>query len=398
MTRPRIHTYYLAMVFNYARQGVFSIAILVLGLSSGCVQYQSMKPSSKIDTRIADIERHEKFKSKEQIRQRRQIYESRLPDDAWDVLREGFSLDPVKSDEADKYERWLKNNPQHVERINKRVGLVLPYVIDEIQSRDMPLELALIPIIESGINTFATSPANAAGLWQLMPRTGEWLGLEIAGSIDERRNIIESTRVSLDYFQYLADYYDGNWALGITSYNAGHGTVDKALKKARKTKAYKEPWKLSLIKESKVYFSKLIGLKQYILKAGTEYPALKPVPMINFFTVSRTAPSRSFRKIAREYNTDLEIISFLNADYLTQSTLRNRTTILIPIEITEGSSAEDFDLDATNITLQKHKIRSGESLGVIARKYGTTVHKLKALNQLSSNLIRIGQTLLIPIY
>ena len=134
------------------------------------------------------------------------------------------------------------------------------------------------------------------------------------------------------------------------------------------------------------------------MKAGQTYPALKPVPMVDFFTVSRTAPSRSFRKIAREYNTDVEIISFLNADYLSQSTLRNRTTILIPKVVSEGSSAEDFDLDAINISLQKHKIRSGESLGVIARKYGTSVHKLKIMNNLSSNLIRIGQTLLIPIY
>jgi len=386
------------MVFNYVNQGVFSIAILVLGLSSGCVQHQTIESRPKIDTRIADIERHEKFKSKEKIRAQRQIYESNLPDDAWDVLREGFSFDPVKSDEADKYEDWLIKNPEHVERINKRVGLVLPYLIDEIQSLEMPLELALIPIIESGINTFATSPANAAGLWQLMPRTGKWLGLEIAGSIDERRNIIESTRVSLDYLQYLVDYYDGNWALGITSYNAGNGTVDKALKKARKTKAYKKPWELPLIKESRVYYSKLIGLKNYILKSGNEYPSLKPVPMIDFFTVSRTAPSRSFKKIAREYNTDLEIISFLNADYLTQSTLRNRTTILIPKEIKEGSSAEDFDLDVSSVTLQKHKIRSGESLGVIAKKYNTSIHKLKVLNNLSGNLIRIGQTLLIPIY
>ena len=386
------------MVFHYAKQGVFSIAILVLGFTGGCVQHQTIKPAPKIDTRVADIERHDKFKSREQIRQKRHIYELTLPDNAWDVLREGFSLAPIKSKEADKYENWLSKHPQHVEHINKRVGLVLPYIIDEIQSRDLPLELALIPIIESGINTFATSSANAAGLWQLMPGTGEWLGLEIAGSIDERRNIIESTRVSLEYFKYLAEYYNGNWALGITSYNAGNGTVDKALKKAGKTKAYKQPWKLPLTKESRLYYSKLIGLKQYILKADKDYPALKAVPMIDFFTVSRTAPSRSFRNIAREHNTDVEIISFLNADYLTQSTLRNRTTILIPKANGEGSSAEDFDLDATNISLKKHKIRSGESLGVIARKYGTSIHKLKILNKLSSNLIRIGQTLLIPVY
>ncbi len=386
------------MLFQYARQGVICIFILILGLSSGCVQHQTIKTAAKIDTRIADIERHEKFKSREQIRQQRHIYEANLPEDAWDVLRNGFSLEPANSPEADEYEKWLSDNPQHVEHINKRVGLVLPYLIGEVESREMPLEIALIPIIESGIDTFATSPANAAGLWQIMPRTGEWLGLEIAGLIDERRNIIESTRVSLDYLQYLTDYYDGNWSLGITSYNAGNGRVDKALKKSRKNKAHKEPWKLSLNTESRLYYSKIIGLKQYILKAGKEYLALKPVPMIDFFTVSRTAPSRSFRNIAREYNTDVEIISFLNADYLNQSTLRNRTTILIPKDTAEGSSAEDFDLDVTNIALQKHKISAGESLGLIAKKYETSVHKLKILNKLSSNLIRIGQTLLIPVY
>lgn len=386
------------MVCNHAKQGVLSIAILVLGLASGCVQHQTYKSAPKIDTRIADIERHEKFKSKEQIRQQRHIYLSSLPKDAWDVLRQGFSFESVTSHEAENYETWLSNNPEHIARINKRVRLVLPYLIDEILDREMPLELALIPIIESGVDTFATSPANAAGLWQIMPRTGEWLGLEIAGMIDERRNIIESTRVSLDYLQYLADYYEGNWALGITSYNAGNGRVDKALKKHGKTKDYRKPWMLPISEESRLYFSKLIGLKHYILKAGTDYPALEPVPMIDFFTVSRTAPSRSFSNIAREYNTDVEVISFLNADYLSQSTLKNRTTILIPRDTAQGTSAEDFDLDATSIALQKHKISAGESLGLIASRYGTSIRKLKTLNRLSGSLIRIGQTLLIPVY
>lgn len=394
---PR-RTYYRAMVFDFARLGVICIAIGLLCLTGGCVQNRSNHSAHRLDTRIADIERHEKFKSKEQIRQNRHAYESRQPEDAWDVLRTGFSLEPVQSPEADRYEAWLSRHPEHVEHINKRVRLVLPYIINEVESREMPLELALIPIIESGVNTFATSIANAAGLWQLMPETGVWLGLEIAGAIDERRNIIESTRVSLEYFQYLADYYDGNWALGITSYNAGNGRVDKALKKAGKTKAYRQPWKLPLSNESRLYFSKLIGLKHYIQKTGLEYPALKPVPMTDFFTVGRTAPSRTFRNIAREYNTDLEIISFLNADYLSQSTLRNRTTILIPRNIVEGSSAEDFDLDTVDITLQKHTIRKGESLGLIAGKYNTSIRKLRILNDLGSDLIRAGQILLIPIY
>ena len=383
---------------SIAKQGVFWFIFFALGMSSGCVQHEIKKPVPKLDTRVADIERHEKFKSREQIRERRKIHESSLPEDAWMVLKDGFSLETEQSPEAKKYEQWLTKHPLHIKRLNKRVGIVLPYLIEEIQSREMPMELALIPIIESGINTFATSPANAAGLWQLMPKTAKWLGLELAETIDERRNIIESTRVALDYLDYLTNYYKGNWALGITSYNAGNGTVDRALKKAGKSKSYTKPWKLPLVKESRIYFSKLIGLRNYILKTGNEYPVLKPVPMTDFFTVSRTAPSRSFKKIAREYNTDLEIISFLNADYLTQSTLKNRTTILIPKEIIEGSSGEDFDLDATKHSLQKHKIRSGESLGLIAGKYNTSIHKLKALNKLSSNLIRIGQTLLIPIY
>ena len=383
----------------------FFLHILFLGslcvslfVTTGCVQHQAIDKPKSVDTRVADIERHDKFKTREEIIRQQKIAENSLPDNAWEILKQGFSLEAVDTKQTREYEQWLAKHPLHVNRIEKRVNLVLPYIIDEIKSRNLPLELALVPIIESGISTFATSPANAAGLWQIMPKTAKWLGLQVGDSIDERRNIIESTKVSLEYLKYLADYYDGNWPLGITSYNAGNGTVDKALKKAGKNKTFLKPWKLPLTKESRVYFTKLMGLRNYISKTGKDYPSLDPVPMVNFFTVSRTAPSRSFNRIARQYNTDVEIITFLNADYLAQRTLRNRTTILIPKEFSEFNSAENFALEEAKISLQKHKIRPGDSLSVIARKYSTTVRKLKRLNALSSNLIRIGQTLLIPIY
>lgn len=370
------------------------IAILIVG----CAPLQPLK-KEPLDTKVADIQRYDAFKQRE-LRQRaeNELLAEQAEQNVWQILKDGFSLPTQTTPLADKYERWLAKHPKHVARLDKRVKLVLPFLVEEIQNRNLPMELALVPMIESSLNTFATSPANAAGLWQIMPQTGKWLGLRISGSIDERRNILESTRVSLDYLQYLTDYYDGNWALGITSYNAGNGNVDKALRRAGKPRNYDAPWKLPLKKESKEYYSKIIGLRNYIKKTGSEYPAFTPLPLDNFFTLSRTAPSRSFANIAKQYNSDIEVISYLNADYLSQRTLKNRTTILIPKNFKESIAAEEFAIAEIKPTLRKHKIKPGENLSVIARKYNTTVSKLRRLNNIKGNLIRAGKVLLIPIY
>ena len=374
------------------------LSVIVLLFVAGCAGLEPPK-KQPLDTKAADIQRHDAFKQRE-LRQRaeNELLAEQAETDVWQIMKNGFSLPTQTSPYAQDYERWLVKHPKHIARLNKRVRLALPYMVQEIQNRNLPMELALIPMIESSMNTFATSPAGAAGIWQIMPKTGKWLGLRIGGGIDERRNILESTRVSLDYLEYLTDYYDGNWALGITAYNAGNGNVNRALRKSAKPNSYQSPWKLPLKKESKEYFSKIIGLRNYIKKTGTEYPAFSYLPMENFFTVSRTAPSRSFANIAKQYNSDVEIIGYLNADYLSQKTLKNRTTILIPNEFNNPIVAEDFAIAEIKPTLRKHKIRRGESLSVIARKYNTSVRKLQRLNNIKGSLIRVGKVLLIPVY
>ena len=378
---------------------LLSLTILV----SSCTTTTQPPLNKPLDTKAADVKRHDAFKERESlIRAENEALAKQAEEveviDTWDILKNGFNLQIETSPHAQAFERWLTKHPKHIARLNKRVKLVLPYIVEEVQSRQLPMELALVPMIESSLNTFATSHASAAGLWQIMPKTGKWLGLKIGGGIDERRNILESTRVSLDYLEYLTDYYDGNWALGITAYNAGNGNVNKALRRAGKTNSYQLPWKLPLKNESKEYLAKIIGLRNYIIKTGNEYPAFTPLPLEDFFTVSRTAPSRSFVNIAKQYNSDIEIISYLNADYLSQKTSRNRTTILIPKDFTSPVIAEEFAIAEIKPTLRKHKIRKGESLSVIAQKYNTTVSKLRRLNALKGNLIRVGKVLQIPIY
>ena len=340
-----------------------------------------------------DIARYNDFKDREAILG--DYYET---SGVWETMSQGFSLPSLDDTIADDYEHWLKTHPVHFRTLSKRATLVLPYLIEEIQRREYPMELALIPIIESSLNTHATSPSRAAGLWQIIPSTGEWLGPSINSVIDERRNIIQSTQTSLDYLKHLTDYYDGNWALGITSYNAGNGNVDKALKKSGQTSEFAQPSKLPLKNESRAYYSKLIGLRNYIVKSGSLYPSLPDVSMDEFFTADRAAPGQTFSSLAREFNTDVEIISFLNADFLGKRTLKNRTTVLVPKNYRISTTAEQFAIEDLKLEPITHRINSGESLGVIAQKYNTTVNTLKRYNNLSSNLIRAGQSLLIPIY
>ena len=248
------YQYHLPMVCCAQTYSFKLLLVIVVLFAAGCA---SLEPPKKepLDTKVADIQRYDAFKRRE-LRQRaeNELLAEQAEKDVWQILKNGFSLPTQTSPHAENYEHWLAKHPKHTSRLNKRVKLALPYIVQEIQNRKLPMELALVPMIESSMNTFATSHAGAAGIWQIMPQTGKWLGLRISGGIDERRNILESTRASLDYLEYLADYYGDNWALGITAYNAGNGNVNRALQKSSKPNSYQSPWKLPLKKESKEYF------------------------------------------------------------------------------------------------------------------------------------------------
>ena len=148
--------------------------------------------------------------------------------DVLELLREGFSLDPVMNQRIRAELNWFVRNPAYLNRVFVRSQRYLPHIVAELQARGMPLEIALLPIVESAFDPFAYSHGRAAGLWQMIPGTARRFGVRQNWWYDGRRDVIDSTRAALDYLEYLHELQDGDWLNAIASYNSGEGNVLKA--------------------------------------------------------------------------------------------------------------------------------------------------------------------------
>src|SRR5580698_3069002 len=145
-------------------------------------------------------------------------------DDLFDRMRAGFAFDEVQEPAIDQQLAWFEHNPDYLERCFQRGQCFIYPVATEVEARGMPLEFALLPVVESAYEPFAYSPSRAAGLWQFIPATGVRFGLKEDWWYDGRRDVIESTRAALDYLQALHDQFDGDWLLAIAAYNVGENT------------------------------------------------------------------------------------------------------------------------------------------------------------------------------
>lgn len=184
----------------------------------------------------------------------------------WARMRQGFSLQPKAKGVAriDEQRRWLMARPAFLTQTGRAGTRYLHFIVGELSKRNMPLELALLPAIESGFNPNAQSPAQALGLWQFIPATGRRYELQQRADYDERRDIPSSTRAALDYLAYLHDYFDGDWLLALAAYNAGEGRVRDAVERNRLRGLPTQYWNLSLPGETQDYVPRLLALAQLV--------------------------------------------------------------------------------------------------------------------------------------
>ena len=206
--------------------------------------------------------------------------EIKVYDDLWERIRLGFDIPDPDLDIIDKHVRQLKANPTYVNRLLDRSSSYLFYIIEEVESRDMPSELALLPFVESAFNPKAVSPVKAAGMWQFMPATGKYFNLEQNIFRDERGDIVKSTRAALDYLQKLYDMF-GDWQLALAAYNWGEGSVGRAIAKNKAANLETDYFSLSMPNETKNYVPKLLAYKRIIdepAKYGFKLPKVPNHP------------------------------------------------------------------------------------------------------------------------
>jgi len=183
----------------------------------------------------------------------------------WSRINSGYKMKQKPSRRIRNFEKWYSKRPEYVERMLERSEKYLFYVTNEVQKRNMPMEIALLPMIESAYNPVATSRKKAAGMWQFIPSTGRIYGLKQNWWIDDRRNVIESTNAALNYLEKL--YKDfGTWELALASYNAGEGRISRAIKRNKKNKRSRDYYNLRIPRETKNYVPKLFAIKNIISK------------------------------------------------------------------------------------------------------------------------------------
>ncbi len=202
-------------------------------------------------------------------------------DDLFDRMRAGFAFDEVQEPAIDVQLAWFEHNPDYLERVFQRGQRYMYHIITEVEARGMPLEFALLPVVESAYEPFAYSRSRAAGLWQFIPDTGARFGLKRDWWYDGRRDVVESTRAALDYLQALHDQFDGDWLLAIAAYNVGENSVQRELDFNRANGKPTDFWHLRLPAETRAYVPKLLALKRLMAEPeryGLEFAVIPNEP------------------------------------------------------------------------------------------------------------------------
>jgi len=208
------------------------------------------------------------------------LEEARKNDNAWYRLQQGMKLTTVSNRRVSAQLKWFMEHPGYLQRVMERARPILPFVLDELERRNLPSELALLPVVESAYQAFAYSHGRASGMWQIIPSTGRFLGLKQNWWYDGRRDIIESTHAAITYLETLAKQFDGDWELALAAYNAGPGKIRGAVRYNKKRKHPTDFWHLTKIrKETRDYVPKMFALKE--LFANPEKYQLDLVPVNN---------------------------------------------------------------------------------------------------------------------
>jgi soluble lytic murein transglycosylase-like protein len=258
-------------------------------------------------------------------------------DDLFDRMRAGFALDEVQEPSIDQQLAWFEHNPDYLERVFQRGQRYLYHVVTEVEARGMPLEFALLPVVESAYEPFAYSSGRAAGMWQFIPGTGVRFGLKQNWWYDGRRDVIESTRASLDYLQALHDQFDGDWLLAIAAYNVGENYVQRELDYNRSHGKPTDFWHLKLPAETRAYVPKLLALKRLMAEPeryGLEFAVIPNEP---YFAVIDTGSQIDLKIAAQLAGTAYDELVALNPGYNRWATDPDGPhRMLVPIDNADG--------------------------------------------------------------
>jgi membrane-bound lytic murein transglycosylase D len=319
-------------------------------------------------------------------------------DDLFDRMRAGFAFDEVQEPAIDTQLVWFEHNPEYLERVFQRAQRYMYHIVTEAEARGMPLEFALLPVVESAYEPFAYSSGRAAGLWQFIPGTGVRFGLKQDWWYDGRRDVIESTRAALDYLQALHDQFNGDWLLAIAAYNVGENNVQRELDYNLAHGKKADFWHLRLPAETRAYVPKLLAMKRLMAEPeryGLEFAVIPNEP---YFAVIDTDSQIDLKIAAQLAGTSYDELIALNPGFnrwATDPDGPNR--MLVPIDNADAFEVALKTLGPDDrVPYASHEVARKETLSLIAKQYGVSAAVISHVNGLKGNTVTPGETLKIP--
>ena len=335
--------------------------------------------------------------------------------DLWRKLGEGFTLHAMPPHHVTNPMARLRYGKSVIERASTESEPYLHFIVQELEARKLPYELALIPLIESAYNPAAGSRKGPAGLWQLMPSTGQRFGLQQSSWYDGRRDVVASTRAALHYFEQLRDEFDGDWLLAIAAYNCGERTIADAVLRNRQRGRSADFWSVGIPGGTRSYVERLLAVSA-VLSSPQAY-GVTPATVRDrpYFDIAEVGPNLPLSQVAAASGLAADDFRAMNPAFLQRTTVAGATEVLVAhghgdeVSVALSSVSDELrrlpklaatttaaDASTADGVRREHTVRAGESLSLIAARAGVSLRALRDVNRLSSNQLRLGQVLRLP--
>jgi membrane-bound lytic murein transglycosylase D len=322
------------------------------------------------------------------------------PSDLMQRIREGFALDLESDNKRIQAQlNWYLRHPEYLDRVFTRASRYMYHIVDRLEEENIPLEIALLPVVESAFNAFAYSHGRASGLWQFIPGTGKMYDMHQDWWFDGRRDVLLSTEGAIRYLSWLNKKFDGDWLHALASYNTGSGRVARSIRRNLKAGKPTDFWSLKLPRETRAYVPKLLAISKIVADPAKYNITLKSIPNQPYFDVVKLDSQIDLAQAANIAELDIEEIYQLNPGLNQWATPPSGPfRLLMPV-----TKSEQFEQRLASIpkserlTWDSYKVKKGDALARIARKFHTTPSLIAQVNKLRGNRIYEGQELLIPV-
>ena len=317
--------------------------------------------------------------------------------DAWERIRRGFAIPNLNTPLVDKWTAYYARHPESMNRMANRAGKYLYYIVEEINRRGLPTELALLPFVESAYNPIAYSHANASGLWQFIPSTGTQFKLKQDWWHDQRRDPIASTNAALDYLEYLFEF-QGDWYLALASYNWGEGAVQRAVKQNAAAGKRTDYLSLNMPAETQNYLPKLQAIKNIVADPKKYSVVLPNVDNSPYFVAVKKTVNIDYVLAAKFAEMPLEDFQALNPSFNQPViSVKENHAVILPRDRVAIYNKNIAQYRGDLTSWKTYEAEDGESITAIASKFGVPEGRLRQANRIPANVrLTSTETLIIP--